>query len=90
MVEKEYRKCEFCGEFFEANRNRKFCCAECRRKNDNLTKKIRVNKDRNAQVVKNMQAGLVHDAVEAKRLGMTYGQYKGMQYLQQERGAKRR
>lgn len=80
------KECEWCGKEFDAYRdNARYCCIEHRRlayrkryKNKKYT--VEDTEPKKKYPVKNNK--LVNVAIEARKAGMTYGQYVGMLYLQ--------
>ena len=84
--------CKICGKQFTANTVRKMLCSEeCKRENrirkaTEYNKKIKEIKE-NAKKEKEQRETIVDIAVEAKKAGMTYGQYTAMLIMQKEREA---
>ena len=77
---KEVRKCEICGKPFVANNVIVVCCSdECRRKRRNILdaeyrkkyKSVGIEKKKKKKPTKS----IAEIAVEARKAGMTYGQY---------------
>lgn len=76
MIIKKIRKCEFCGkEFRPRNGNQIFCSTVCRKKQYNAVALPQVPKP------KKKNEELVKINEEARKLGMTYGQYQAMRYV---------
>ncbi len=91
MVKKQITKiCDVCGTQFVTNRPHQVSCSyECakircrRRQAENRRKNKIENQNRKERQTHTKQ--LVDDAVEARKLGMSYGKYKEMQYREEMR-----
>ena len=76
MEQKKYPKyCRNpkCGRFFMGTRPQMYCCLECRGSYASTAKDIKPDRT------------LDEEAVAARALGMSYGQYKAAQYLKKRR-----
>lgn len=79
MSELRKLKCPICGTEFETNKHtRKYCSQEClkivcRRRDDERRRKIREHKKE--LLLGKQNNGIVHMAVEARKAGLSYGQY---------------
>lgn len=81
MYIKKIRKCEFCGnEFRPRNGNQIFCSISCRKKQYNAAAFPQVPKE------KKKNEELVKINEEARKLGMSYGQYQAMKTIEMLRG----
>ena len=75
------RKCGICGKTFIASKaNIKYCCDKCRYeaisiKNIEIRKSKSENKKASRKKKKDNQQAIIDIAVEAKKAGMSYGQY---------------
>ena len=86
MQEEVQRECKFCGKSFTPTTGQqRYCCDACRYRASNLNKKDHITKKSEKAMKKRVKEGLVADTVEARKLGMTYGQYKAMQYVEEKR-----
>lgn len=89
-MEDKTKVCKYCGKEFKTNREKqKYCCTACRRQGQSAQKRA-AKKEKDAK--ERMEQGLIKDAMEAKKRGMTYGQYKSWQYCERqikERGRKK-
>lgn len=85
------KECEWCGNEFKAYRdNARYCCIEHRRlayRKRYEFKKYKFEECEPKKKYSEKNTKLVDIAVEARKAGMTYGQYVGMLYLQ--KGASR-
>ena len=79
------KECEWCGKEFEAYRdNARYCCIEHRRlayrkRYEHKKYKFEECKPKEKYPKKNDE--LVNKAIEARKAGMTYGQYVAQLYL---------
>lgn len=86
MEKKITKECAVCGAQFVTNRPHKVACSyECaeiryRRKRMEYERKKRIE-NKNKKEKSKPTNTLVDDAVVARQLGMTYGQFKAMQYM---------
>lgn len=79
---KQIKKCESCGAEFETDRGyQKYCSRECR-----LEMSRSLAKQRTQEKKKKKDDSLGRACIEARRLGITYGQYQAMQYIKMLRG----
>lgn len=84
---KQYkRKCKNpeCGREFMGTKTQQYCCPEHRLPTGNSKKDTAVN------FKKNKNKSLTEVAVEARKLGMTYGKYVSMQYIEEQRERNRK
>lgn len=74
------RKCEWCGqEYMPVNSRQKYCGTECQRKAQVATWKKKSQDLKGVKQIKpkpvKKKSTLTEDAIEARRQGLTYGQY---------------
>ena len=74
--------CKICGKEFESNRNKICCSKACMSENNRLLCADNNNKQREkrARVKKNMQS-IIDLTVEARKHGMSYGQYVAQMHM---------
>lgn len=88
MEKKITKECAVCGAQFVTNRPHKVACSyECaeiryRRKRMEYERKKRIE-NKNKKEKSKPTNKLVDDAVVARKLGMSYGKYKEMQYREE-------
>lgn len=79
------KNCEICGKEFETKRDyQKYCSKACRLKQNRSLERERTEKKRTERKTKNKS--LTNAAVEARAMGMTYGQYQAMKTIEMLRG----
>lgn len=78
-------KCKICGKMFETILSRKLCCSdECAKQNSMTNQRIWLSKQQGKpKPEKKKKLTVTEMAVKAKELGMTYGQYTAMLYMQE-------
>lgn len=67
--------CRFCGKEYEKRKYNEDCCEKCK------AEKPRFNKRKTNTRPTMRNTSLVRDAVEAKKLGLSYGQYSAMRAM---------
>jgi hypothetical protein len=84
FVDKITVKCKICGKEFVTNKTIKQCCsAECVKINaKNNYQAISERRKEERQKKKEKKVTLTEMAIKAKQLGMSYGQYSAMMYMQ--------
>lgn len=83
------KQCRICGKTFSAiKRTRMLCSEECRAENNrNLSNKHNAKRKEMAKPKPKAEKkeSIVDLAVKAREMGMTYGQYTAMLYMQEGR-----
>lgn len=80
--------CRVCGKQFDTLSSRKKCCSkECAKQNSKNTQKIWWDKQKGIRRTekKEKKATVTDIAVKARELGMSYGQYTAMLWLQERK-----
>lgn len=81
------KQCKVCGKEFEADKHQRRCCSdECREINKKENERIASLRYRELRMKKRKKAEnqqkIIDIAVEARKQGMTYGQYVAKMYLE--------
>ena len=81
---KRYCENPECGKAFMGTKTQRYCCPEHRKKQEYLKK----DADVKPKPKQHKNKSLTEVAVEARKLGMTYGKYVSMQYIEEQRERK--